>query len=187
MIGDPHVGKTTLFWKYMEGEFLAERSSNVTTIDFKIKEVKLDGTAIKLFIWDTAGQEKYRAIVSTYFNGCQGVMMLFDLTRPDSFTSATTKWFETAKAKSPDAVFLLVGNKSDLEPRVDEKEAQEWARRNRVRYIRVSVKNDVNVSEGYQMLSEAIFRRPAVEKSKSFTLRTRDVRVEQAKQKKCCS
>lgn len=82
MIGDPHVGKTTLFWKYIEGEFLAERTSNVTTIDFKIKEIKIDGVAIKLFIWDTAGQEKYRAIVSTYFNGCQGVMMLFDLTKP---------------------------------------------------------------------------------------------------------
>lgn len=99
-----------------------------------------------MFIWDTAGQEKYRAIVSTYFNGCQGVMMMFDLTKPDSFISATTKWYETAKAKSPDAVFMLIGNKSDLEVKVNEKEVQDWARKNKVRYIRTSVKNDVNVN-----------------------------------------
>jgi len=56
MVGDPNVGKTTLFWKYIEGEFLAEKSSTVTTIDFKIKEVRIKGEAIKLYIWDTAGQ-----------------------------------------------------------------------------------------------------------------------------------
>ncbi len=56
MVGDPTVGKTTLFWKYMEGEFLTEKASTVTTIDFKIKEVSIGGTTIKLYIWDTAGQ-----------------------------------------------------------------------------------------------------------------------------------
>lgn len=125
---------------------MADRNSSVTTIDFKIKEVRIDGVAIKLFIWDTAGQEKYRAIVSTYFNGCQGVMLLFDLTKPESFISATTKWYDIAKAKASDAVFLLVGNKSDLEQKVDEREVQEWARKNKVRYMRTSVKNDVNVN-----------------------------------------
>jgi small GTP-binding protein len=93
MIGDQAVGKTTLFWKYIEGEFLEATGSGVTTIDFKIKEVRIDGKAIKLFIWDTAGQEKYRAIVSTYFNGCQGVMVVFDLTKPATLLSATTKWY----------------------------------------------------------------------------------------------
>lgn len=93
MIGDQAVGKTTLFWKYMEGEFLQEARSSVTTIDFKIKEVAIDGKTIRLFIWDTAGQEKYRAIVASYFNGCQGVMLVFDLNNPATFLSATTKWY----------------------------------------------------------------------------------------------
>ena len=43
MVGDPNVGKTTLFWKYIEGELLSEKASTVTTIDFKIKEIKIKG------------------------------------------------------------------------------------------------------------------------------------------------
>jgi len=56
MVGDPNVGKTTIFWKYIEGEFLAEKSATVTTIDFKIREIKINREPIKLYIWDTAGQ-----------------------------------------------------------------------------------------------------------------------------------
>lgn len=56
MVGDPNVGKTTHFWKYIEGEFLSEKSATVTTIDFKIKEIKIRGDPVKLYIWDTAGQ-----------------------------------------------------------------------------------------------------------------------------------
>jgi small GTP-binding protein len=74
----------------------------------------VDNTPIKLFIWDTAGQEKYRAIVSNYFQGCDGVMLLFDLSSEASFRSATTRWLELARSKSPQAQLMLIGNKSDL-------------------------------------------------------------------------
>jgi hypothetical protein len=70
--------------------------------------------------------------------------------------------------------------------RVDEREVQEWSRRNGVRYIRTSVKNNVNVSESYRIISEAIYRKPVVEKAKSFTLRKQDVREVKIKEKKCC-
>lgn len=98
----------------MEGEFLANKSESVTIIDFKIREVQIEGKPIKLYIWDTAGQEKYRSMVGSYFNGCQGVMLVFDLTKPETFVNATTKWYEIARAKCPDAVIMLVGNKRDL-------------------------------------------------------------------------
>ena len=51
----------------------------MTTIDFKMKNIQLNERPAKLYIWDTAGQEKYRSIVSTYFKGCHGVLMMFDL------------------------------------------------------------------------------------------------------------
>ena len=93
MVGDPNVGKTTLFWQYIEGEILAEKSASVTTIDFKIKELTIEHQKIKVYIWDTAGQEKYRSIVATYFKGCDGVLLMFDLSHPESLISATTKWY----------------------------------------------------------------------------------------------
>ncbi len=145
IVGDPYVGKTTLFWRYIEGEFLNEQTM-VTTIDFKIKKITIQGLNVKLYIWDTAGQEKYRSIVSSYFKGCDGVMLVFDLTNPASFISVTTKWYELAKSKSPDAQLLLVGNKSDLDINIDEKQPELWARDHGAIYVRTSVKRDVNVS-----------------------------------------
>lgn len=56
MVGESGVGKTTLFWKYLEGEFLQHKPETVTIIDFKIREVEIEGKPIKLYIWDTAGQ-----------------------------------------------------------------------------------------------------------------------------------
>ena len=145
MVGDPCVGKTALFWKYIEGDFLNEKATTVTTIDFKIQDITIDQQPIKLYIWDTAGQEKYRAIVSTYFKGCDGVMLIFDLSNFSSFTNVTTKWYEIAKSKSPEAQIILVGNKTDLDLAFDEKQAELWAKDHGASYIRTSVKRDINV------------------------------------------
>ena len=94
-------------------------SASLSKENFKIKDIIVDNKDIKLYIWDTAGQEKFRSIVSTYFKGCDGVMLVFDLSNLNSFTSATTKWFQLAKSKSPEAQLLLVGNKSDMDPAFD--------------------------------------------------------------------
>lgn len=158
LVGDPYVGKTALFWRYTHGEFLVDKPATVTTIDFKIKEVLIQTQPVKLYIWDTAGQEKYRSIVSTYFKGCDGIILVFDLSNPASFTSVTTKWFEMARSKSPDSKLVLVGNKSDLEIGLDEKQPELWARDHGAVYIRTSVKRDINVGECFRRLSEMIYR-----------------------------
>lgn len=81
LVGDSNVGKTALFWRFVEGEFNSEKSTQVTTVDFKIKNITLKGKPAKLYIWDTAGQEKYRSIVSTYFKGCHGTLLIFDVSK----------------------------------------------------------------------------------------------------------
>lgn len=93
IVGDVHVGKTTLFCKYVEGEDLIGKEPIVTVIDFKRKQIKIDDKDIQLYIWDTAGQEKFRSIVSTYFKGCDGIMLVFDLSDASSFANATSKWY----------------------------------------------------------------------------------------------
>jgi Ras-related protein Rab-8A len=72
MIGDSGVGKTCLLLRYANDSF---SSTFITTIgiDFKIKNVEIDGTRIKLQIWDTAGQERFRTITTSYFRGAQGI------------------------------------------------------------------------------------------------------------------
>lgn len=81
LVGDSNVGKTALFCRFIEGTFSNDKNTLVTTVDFKMKNITINSNPIKLYIWDTAGQEKYRSIVSTYFKGCHGVFLVFDLTK----------------------------------------------------------------------------------------------------------
>jgi small GTP-binding protein len=171
MVGESGVGKTTLFWKYLEGEFLQHKPETVTIIDFKIREVEIGGRAIKLYIWDTAGQERYRSMVASYFHGCQGVMLVFDLSSRASFLSASEKWYPLSRARCPQALTLLVGNKCDLPQAVPDEEVTVWAGKSGVRFIKTSVKDDINVEQAYRTLSEAIFQKLDAPKNDSFALR----------------
>ena len=88
LVGDSSVGKTALFWRFIEGEYSQEKTTQVTTVDFRIKNVYIKSQPIKLYIWDTAGQERYRSIVSTYFKGCHGVLLVFDISKYPCIHSA---------------------------------------------------------------------------------------------------
>lgn len=79
LVGDSNVGKTCLFARYIEGIFLDAHKQQVTTVDFKMKNITIGNETAKLYIWDTAGQEKYRSVVGTYFKGCHGAFIVFDL------------------------------------------------------------------------------------------------------------
>ena len=84
MIGDSGVGKTCLLLRYANDSF---SPTFITTIgiDFKIKQIHLDGKDIKLQIWDTAGQERFRTITTSYFRGAQGILLVYDVTDRGSF------------------------------------------------------------------------------------------------------
>ena len=88
IVGDSNVGKTSLFWRFIEGYFPEDMSDlKVTMVDFKIKNFLINNELIKLHIWDTAGQERYRALISNYFKGTHGIILVFDICNKKSFES----------------------------------------------------------------------------------------------------
>jgi small GTP-binding protein len=91
LVGDCHVGKTSIFWRYIQNESVAEHP--LTTIDFRYKSIQLHDKEVKLCIWDTAGQEKFRSIVATYFKSCQGVVLVFDMSEPESWENIKHVWY----------------------------------------------------------------------------------------------
>lgn len=91
LIGDSGVGKTTLFWRYIQNETLPDQP--ITTIDFRYKHIDLHDKRARLCIWDTAGQEKFRSIVATYFKSCQGVVLIFDLSSSESWHNVKNIWY----------------------------------------------------------------------------------------------
>lgn len=72
-------------------------------------------------------------------------MLVFDLSVPSTYKSATTKWHEIAVSKSPNAQIMLIGNKSDLKSVVSDSEAESWCKEHKAKYIKTSVKNNDNV------------------------------------------
>ena len=84
-------------------------------VEFGAKTIELNNKNIKIQIWDTAGQEAFQAITRTYYKGAAGALLVYDITRRDTFTHVT-KWLEEVKSNSSKSIcIILIGNKKDLE------------------------------------------------------------------------
>eukprot|EP01138_Halocafeteria_seosinensis_P003527 gb/GECG01003605.1/.p1 GENE.gb/GECG01003605.1/~~gb/GECG01003605.1/.p1 ORF type:complete len:159 (+),score=16.98 gb/GECG01003605.1/:1-477(+) len=89
LLGDSGVGKTNLLTRYIDDSFC---KTFVTTIgiDYKVKTLNVDGYKVKLHLWDTAGQERFRTITSSYYRGANAVLLVFDMTKRDTFEKVET-------------------------------------------------------------------------------------------------
>ncbi|KAL4928230.1 P-loop containing nucleoside triphosphate hydrolase protein [Aspergillus undulatus] len=130
----------------------------------KAKEVQ---KKMKLSLWDTAGQETYKSITRSYFRGASGALLVFDITRPATFT-ACTQWLQDLRQIAEEGIIvILVGNKSDLggngsdssQRRVTREEAETWCRMNNVvRYLETSAKSGEGVERAFLEVAERIYR-----------------------------
>ncbi|KAL6406458.1 Ras-related protein RABB1b [Ilyonectria robusta] len=119
---------------------------------------------MKLFLWDTAGQETYKSVTRSYFRGASGALLVFDLSRKQTFQHVTDWLNDLRQIAEPDIVVILVGNKADLAHQEDNKrevtreEAEEWARRNGVmEYVETSAKSGENVEKAFMRVAERIY------------------------------
>ena len=114
LIGDSGVGKSCLLLRYTDEQY-SERYISTIGVDFKIKTMEIDSKTVKLQIWDTAGQERFKTITPTYYKGADGIIIVFDVTKRESFENIE-KWFEEIDIHTNGRTInkLLVGAKSDL-------------------------------------------------------------------------
>lgn len=120
---------------------------------------------MKLSLWDTAGQETYKSVTRSYFRGASGALLVFDLSRKQTFHHVTDWLNDLRQIAEPDIVVILVGNKADLAQHHDGKrevtrdEAEAWARRNGVmEYVETSAKSGENVEKAFMRVAESIFQ-----------------------------
>ena len=114
LIGDSGVGKTALLLRYSDNLFNASFISTIG-IDFRIKTIEVKGKRIKLQIWDTAGQEQFHSVATSYYRNAHGIILLYDITSAESFIHVT-KWVNSISKNAPTGVKqLLIGNKCDME------------------------------------------------------------------------
>ncbi|XP_026887373.1 ras-related protein Rab-18-B isoform X2 [Electrophorus electricus] len=136
IIGESGVGKSSLLLRFTDDTFDPELAATIG-VDFKVKTVAVDGNRAKLAIWDTAGQERFRTLTPSYYRGAQGVILVYDVTKRDSFTKLGN-WLnelETYCTRN-DLVKMLVGNKIDKDNReVDRNEGLKFARKHSMLFI----------------------------------------------------
>eukprot|EP00953_Heterococcus_sp_UTEX-ZZ885_P022126 12276-Heterococcus_DN1.PRE.4 len=128
-------------------------------VEFGARMINIDSRQIKLQIWDTAGQESFRSITRSYYRGAAGALLVYDITRRDTFNHLT-RWLEEARQNSnSNMVIMLIGNKSDLEQRraVSYKEGEQFATENGLIFLETSAKTAANVEDAFMNTAQKIY------------------------------
>ena len=132
-------------------------------VEFGARMITVDDNAsnptqVKLQIWDTAGQESFRSITRSYYRGAAGALLVYDITRRDTFLHLN-KWLEEAQQHAqPNMVILLIGNKSDLEHRraVSTDEGKAFAQQHGLLFMETSAKTAFNVEQAFLQTAQEI-------------------------------
>ena len=144
IIGDTAVGKTQILNRALFDQF-DENSKPTLGVDFKRKDVDVQDKRVRINLWDTAGQERYKAINQTFYSNAQAAILVFDITRKDTFNSLEI-WLKSFREYNcEEAPFIIIGNKTDLEGQrlvPTEELAKKAEKLGALLYIEVSAKND---------------------------------------------
>jgi len=158
LIGDSGVGKSNLLSRFTRNEFTIESKSTIG-VEFATRTITCDGKIIKAQIWDTAGQEKYRAITSAYYRGAVGALLVYDITRASTFDHLERWLNELLDHADKNIVVMLVGNKSDLRHlrAVTTEQAKEFAEKKSLSFIETSALESTNVELAFTNILTQIY------------------------------
>ena len=191
IIGDSSVGKSNFLFKFIEGQF---SPLHVATIgfDYKSRIVTLPESKkkVKLQIWDTAGQEKYMSINKNLFQRVQGVILMYDITKHETFERLDV-WLNLIKQITNDIPIILVGNKLDQEDSIENgraveyTEGEDYAQKNNLDFFETSALDGTNIDKIFATIAEKVLKRLQDNRSSSISI-NRTVKISNKKKKKCC-
>ncbi|XP_050228048.1 ras-related protein RABC2a-like [Mercurialis annua] len=155
LIGDQGVGKSSLLVSFVSGA-VTDLPSTIGT-DIKIKQITVGGKRLKLTFWDTAGQERFRTLTSSYYRDAHGIILVYDVTRKQSFTNLANLWIKEVDLYSTNigCIKMLVGNKVDKESEraVSREEGMDLAKQLGFLFVESSAKTRENVEKCFDDLA----------------------------------
>lgn len=160
IIGDTGVGKSCLLLQFTDKRFQPVHDLTIG-VEFGARMIAIENKPIKLQIWDTAGQESFRSITRSYYRGAAGALLVYDITRRETFNHLTT-WLEDARQHAiANMTIMLIGNKSDLSHRraVTFEEGQQFAKENGLIFMETSAKTAQNVEQAFIETAAKIYRK----------------------------
>ena len=159
LLGDSSVGKTCFLLRYCDRTFQEAHLSTIG-LDYRLKSMTLNNEKnIKLQIWDTAGQDRFRALTKNYYKGANGIILIYDISTTQTFENVKV-WINQIKEEAnANVIIYLVGNKIDLpkdKRTVSEEEGQKLVDEYKFLFKEASAKEGTNVNEIFQELVEKI-------------------------------
>jgi Ras-related protein Rab-11A len=157
LIGDSCVGKSNILLKYLKNQF-NENSKTTIGVEFGTKNIIINNKRIKIQIWDTAGQERYRSITSAYYKGAKGALIVYDITRKNTFDNID-KWITDLKLNGDKNICIIIlGNKSDLidKREINKNDGIKKAEMYKTAFLETSALNGDNISKAFDELIEQI-------------------------------
>jgi small GTP-binding protein len=204
LIGESGVGKTSIIAQFTKGIFNQDvMSTNGATFSTKKKDFKDAKKTLSFEIWDTAGQEKYRSINKIFYQDASIAILVFDITRKDTFEALKNYWYLELRDNSPkDIVIAIAANKCDLYEyeEVSHDEVEEFGKSINALYEQTSAKTGEGIKDlfnsiGYKLLSpenyEDFLRKTSVVRLKSDSFQnvsnsTEKSEVREDIKKNCC-
>jgi small GTP-binding protein len=171
LLGDSGVGKTSIT-QYLQRQICDPTVETTIGASFISQDLLVNGSTITLHIWDTAGQERYRSLVPTYSRGAHAALIVFDLASISSFENLDF-WIKTFREACGIASFVfIIGNKCDLPTSLLREKADQWTKKQQLKFFSVSAKTGFGIQEMFQNIAEEItmrkpqdFRELAVQES----------------------
>ena len=182
LVGETHVGKTSILLKFTEGKF---DETHITTIgiDYKIKYITIDDIKVKLLIWDSAGQERFHSITQNYFKGAHGIIFVYDITKKESFENIK-EWIKQAEHSATKKNYkkIIVGNKTDCEElrEVELQQLVNLATKKKCSYVETSAKTGHNIVEIFNLLVSDLI------KSSNGNMSVNGLKLDDIEEKKKC-
>lgn len=155
LIGDMGVGKTCVVQRFKNGTFI-ERQGTTIGVDFTMKTLVIEGKRVKLQIWDTGGQERFRTITQSYYRSANGIILCYDMTCRQSFESLQRWIDDVSKFAAPNVSKVLIATKADLESeRVVESEEGSMLAHSQgmCMFVETSSKGNLNVDNAFLELA----------------------------------
>ena len=147
LLGDSSVGKTCFLMRYTDNTFQDIHMSTIG-LDYKLKNVQLeDGKMVKIQVWDTAGQDRFRSITKNYYKGAHGIILIYDVTENKSFENVKN-WMNQIKEEVSNRVtIVLVGNKIDDEEnrKITTEQGESMAKEFDIMFFECSAKTGENI------------------------------------------
>lgn len=152
VIGDTGVGKSCILMRYADDEFIESFISTIG-VDFRFRTIQVLDKQIKIQIWDSAGQEKFRVITSAYYRSSDAIVVVYDVTLRESFERVKT-WITDVHRYTQDVQIMIVANKCDRVDRcVSTQEGMALANELGAEFIETSAKTGENINQAFENLA----------------------------------